>query len=303
MNRTVINWSFSLCLLFFFSLTRSSIPTHRRGPEGYAILIGVRQVDNKLIQDKHKLPDVVVFRDLPGTGPDVNKMYGVLKQEGFKDENIIRLGGSLSPTVSIQSILQALNTISRKVQKDDLFVFYFSGHGEQILDESGDEKSDDLDEALVTSNGFLTDDQINKVYRKSFMSTRNIMLIDACHAGTIHTIAGMSVSSGLSHNISQMDECNIDGTVLADENVNMIYLGASVDEKLAHESTAGGYFTQALTSVYNPFNWRTLSPPKAACMISKRMKNLQDPGKGEIQFTLCGALSAEFKSNYLFKIK
>ena len=76
-------------------------------------------------------------------------------------------------------------------------VFYYAGHGAQVEDDSGDEGDDKFDEVLVPSDtkgelegpeaglsGFITDDEIGKLLAE--LPGREVMMIvDACHSGTI----------------------------------------------------------------------------------------------------------------------
>jgi metacaspase-1 len=82
-------------------------------------------------------------------------------------------------------------------EKGDRVVFYYAGHGAQVEDESGDEGDDKFDEVLVPSDtkgelegpeaglsGFITDDEIGKLLAE--LPGREVMMIvDACHSGTI----------------------------------------------------------------------------------------------------------------------
>ena len=82
-------------------------------------------------------------------------------------------------------------------EKGDRVVFYYAGHGAQVEDDSGDEGDDKFDEVLVPSDtkgelegpeaglsGFITDDEIGKLLAE--LPGREVMMIvDACHSGTI----------------------------------------------------------------------------------------------------------------------
>ena len=88
----------------------------------------------------------------------------------------------------------------KKIKAGDQVVFHFSGHGQQVWDDSGDE-IDQLDEALVpydspkqykasTNEGqyLLRDDELsillNKIRNKLGAKGSLLVLMDACHSGT-----------------------------------------------------------------------------------------------------------------------
>jgi uncharacterized caspase-like protein len=82
-------------------------------------------------------------------------------------------------------------------EKGDRVVFYYAGHGAQVEDDSGDEGDDKFDEVLVPSDtdgelegpnaglsGFITDDEIGKLIEE-LPGREVVMIVDACHSGTI----------------------------------------------------------------------------------------------------------------------
>jgi hypothetical protein len=278
-------------------------------PEAFAVVIGVPKVDNSLLKLKYNLPADSEFGSLPGASNDAALMVQVLKAEGFKDKNIIRLGLKPDDKVKAEDILLAINNAGEMIKangnKNNLFVFYYSGHGHQLPDQpGGDEKKDHLDEVLVANNDFIRDDAINKLFQTYFHDTRNIMLVDACHAGTLQQIFSLGPSSSNSLNVDNTGpKCNISAETNVDENVSMIYYGSSLDENLSFDSN-GGYFTRALVSLHNKAsNWRSLKPKDLACRVSLQMQSLNDPSRGKIQYMELGSFPVDFKNNYLFKFK
>jgi hypothetical protein len=82
-------------------------------------------------------------------------------------------------------------------EKGDRVVFYYAGHGAQVEDKSGDEGDDKFDEVLVPSDtkgelegpeaglsGFITDDEIGGLLAQ-LPGRQVMMVVDACHSGTI----------------------------------------------------------------------------------------------------------------------
>src|SRR5690606_35792219 len=74
-----------------------------------------------------------------------------LLNQGFKDENITTL---IDAQATKNGIVDAITTLQNKIKKGDIVVFHYSGHGQQIFDDNGDEV-DGLDEALVPYDAFV----------------------------------------------------------------------------------------------------------------------------------------------------
>jgi len=116
----------------------------------------------------------------------------LVKERGFDERQIVRLYNSDATT---RKITGALDTLARKVRPGDVVVIYFSGHGTQLPDESGDE-ADSLDEAFVTYDmvqdmaagrrapeRWLTDDVLGRSITR-LRTNRVLVVFDCCHSGT-----------------------------------------------------------------------------------------------------------------------
>lgn len=113
--------------------------------------------------------------------------------------------------VTKKSILKAIETkLTNEVSPGDFAVFHFSGHGQQIVDDNGDE-IDGLDEALVPfdspkyydqlnnpGNKLLRDDDLayefSLLRQKLGPEGRLLISFDACHSGS--AIRGLSKARG-----------------------------------------------------------------------------------------------------------
>ncbi len=76
---------------------------------------------------------------------DLKYLQTILMQQGFKSGDITVVK---EKAASLQGILAELDRLSDKSQPGDIVFFHFSGHGQQIQDDNGDE-ADGYDEALV----------------------------------------------------------------------------------------------------------------------------------------------------------
>lgn len=82
--------------------------------------------------------------------------------------------------------LQFLKVFLEKV--DNYLTLFFTGHGAQVKDRTGDEL-DGYDEVIVFDSGFVVDDELAKYLKKySKGKAHTILLSDCCHSGTIWDI-------------------------------------------------------------------------------------------------------------------
>ena len=109
---------------------------------------------------------------------------------GFKDENILTLGGTPEGTgTTVADITNAFRAqLINKCKPGDYALFYYSGHGTQIPDQNGDE-ADGKDEAIVpydagnTIESYITDDQLG-AWTSQIKAAETLVILDSCHSGT-----------------------------------------------------------------------------------------------------------------------
>ena len=127
---------------------------------------------------------------------DVPLIKNSLLINGFLEQDIMIL---LDAKATKQGILDALEQLQSKIVKGDIVVIHYSGHGQQIFDDNGDE-IDNKDEALVPYDAFvrysatykgenhLRDDTIGTIVtnfgNKLGKSGQLLVLLDSCHSGS-----------------------------------------------------------------------------------------------------------------------
>lgn len=171
---------FTVCMLL--ATPRPMAAQH----QGVALLVGVGQYQ-----------EGSEWRTLNSRN-DVILMDSVLRLHGFQGKNIMSLTDAQATKAAIS---EAIRThLTGEAQKGGMAVFHFSGHGQQVRDDNGDE-ADEWDEALVPYDSpmnylagryegerLLRDDELQEslrqVRKKLGPDGLLLVILDACHSGT-----------------------------------------------------------------------------------------------------------------------
>lgn len=151
------------------------------GVNKYAILIGIGAY-----------PKEVGVAKLNGDN-DLNLMQITLTGIGFDKANIRSLKNS---DATKSNILTSFKQLNATLQKDDILVIHYSGHGAKVVDDDIDaqrgikEEADGYDEAILCYDGkFLIDDEIHQILqqiqRKIGERGQVITFFDCCYSGTM----------------------------------------------------------------------------------------------------------------------
>ncbi|OSD01481.1 peptidase C14 [Trametes coccinea BRFM310] len=156
-----------------------------------ALLIGI-QYSSTLARDYPQL-------ELIGAHKDPHALRKVLIDLfGYKDENIKILIDDESGQYDMptrENILAAMRDLVKDAQPGDRFVFSFSGHGSQVVNEDGTEE-DGYDETLIPLDAtwnadtnefenYIKDDDIRGILVNDLPSGSHLtMVFDCCHSGT-----------------------------------------------------------------------------------------------------------------------
>lgn len=163
---------------------------------------------------------------------DASVMVGIVERAGVTDITVVTdkntLGQPCFPTREV--ILRHIRKVGQRCRPGDWFIFFYAGHGVNVVDCDGDE-ADGFDEAFVTPSNdgklldkaVLLDDDFAKALDVSIpLETRILCICDCCHSGTIVDID----SFHFRHNIYS--------------------ISASQDHEEAEDTKRGGVLTQAL---------------------------------------------------------
>ena len=124
---------------------------------------------------------------LHGCVNDVRQMRALLQQHfGFDTPGSVSvLLDAQATTAAIRAGLRALVAGARP---GDVLVFHYSGHGSQVPDTDGDEKTDGLDEIICPFDldwrDPITDDDLYEAIRGLPTGALLTVVLDCCHSGT-----------------------------------------------------------------------------------------------------------------------
>ena len=219
-----------------------------------AIIVGVGKY-------KHNI------QSLRGVSSDMKHIKEILKEL-----NITHVYPTLfNENATLLNVRNALKKYikSPKNREGNLFVFYYSGHGVQVKDLSGDEKEEKngsypKDEAFalhdvkmsfnkkldmhVITGGLLLDDEFYSLIRQ--IKSKKVLILDKCHSDSSDR-AILSYTKSFNGKYTLSREFNNKIEVIyknAEKNslINNIVFSASGSDEIAEDSIYGGLFTLSL---------------------------------------------------------
>lgn len=137
---------------------------------------------------------LVGINDYPGSGNDLagcvndtaNLKNLLVKEFGFDAAGIRILTDSRATRAGI---MDGLETMVSRASAGDVLIFHYSGHGSQVPDQDGDERSDHMDEVLCPRDFswdgcWISDDDLSDVFSRLPKGVHLEVLLDCCHSGT-----------------------------------------------------------------------------------------------------------------------
>lgn len=144
---------------------------------------------------------------------DFFKTHGYLVEEYLSEK-----------TLSWTDLKPKLTAWIQSLRLGDIEVIYYSGHGFQLKDKSGDEK-DGQDEAIYFSEkSYATDDDIRILLQLAKPGVNLFLLFDCCHSGSM---------ADLPYSLKDL------GVVKA----NIVSISGCTDPNVSYEDGTAGYLT------------------------------------------------------------
>lgn len=168
-----------VCLYWLFGaiLFSTTFAFAQQSPRRYALLVGVGSYQN---------PNIT---PLAGPPNDVDLLAQILTDAngyGFRKEDVVTLRNEAATVSAVRGAMQS--HLIAKAKPEDVVLFYFSGHGSQIVDRNGDEV-DGMDETLILHDSRTpgqcdwVDDDLNQLLGQ-IKAEHLVVILDACHSGT-----------------------------------------------------------------------------------------------------------------------
>jgi len=143
---------------------------------------------------------------------------------------------------------------ANELEAGDYFLFYYSGHGIQLLDDNGDEE-DSEDEVLALRRKYydmdhpdgllIKDDRINELLNMFDPGVRIVMIIDCCHSETMYQLPKRD------GDINTI-EYNPDFNIIDETNIipELIYIAAVEDQYMALREGLSDYIFEYIDKDY-----------------------------------------------------
>ncbi|MFN8261817.1 MAG: caspase family protein [Chitinophagales bacterium] len=257
-----------------------------QAPKAYTLIVGLKEVNGAAYLSKYKK----TYSKSGTAGVDID--CDIIRRRAEDNQHNITVLRDKAATKG--KILSTLEEIGKKINLEKgkvLFTFYFTGHGDTIRDINNDEASG-YDQALVAYDDFVLDDDIYAILRKYFTQSYNVMMVDACHSGSMYKLFKMlDFEKSVQKNSQFQNEkiadkqqldllsCDFNKNTDVDEPFSLIYLGASNDDQTAMGNSFGSSFTVYLDKVISDAEyfggWQILTYKELACRISYYLSDQQ----------------------------
>lgn len=248
-------------------------------PKAHALLVGLKSVDPN------------AYNGWDGTGGcwgcelDVDNMERILKPYGYQTRTLKTVEATRD------GILSALYRAADLMVENDIYVFYYSGHGGQQPDVNGDEL-DGKDETLVAYDREVIDDKIHQALTRFKHGVRVVMISDSCNSGSNYK--GMMTVEANENSIFRpvakrsRDDIEVDA--------QLIHLGGCRDGFTSAGYQGGGAFTMALCEAWGngAFNGTFKELHQKICEL---IRSSQKP-----QYSEYGPVSDDFRSQRAFAV-
>lgn len=240
--------------------------------QGLAVAAGLRRVDPSSYGGS------VPASGCWGAEEDVDRIIRFISSRGFECLAL------KTAEATAAALLGNLRRAARLCRPGDFLFFYFAGHGGQRPD-SGGEEEDGLDELLLAYERPVADDELDACWREFAGGVRILVIIDACHSGTVYK------NSGARERVLSRPAFR---PALLPMKASLIHIGACRDGEQAPAYRGGGAFTLALCEALTPD-----FPDDYRDLVRRIGRNLDPPHP---QLALYGPGAEEFAGEKPFQL-
>ncbi|MGB4205131.1 MAG: caspase family protein [Bacteroidales bacterium] len=224
---------------------------------------------------------------------DVPLIKNTLLNQKFLEDNITIIRNE---EATKEGILNAIEELYQKSKPGDIVVIHYSGHGQQVQDDNGDE-ADGLDESIAPYNAYafysksrnyygqnhITDDDleiiINKFRNKLGKDGQLLFILDSCHSGSAtrggKTRGGMPALVSPDWKAPEQNTVNrgsglFQESKLGDSPAPFVMISGASAEELNYEYEGVGSlsyaFSKAMNELGTDFTYRQLFASISAIM-------------------------------------
>ncbi len=141
------------------------IASGRRG-KVYALMVGISDYAG-------------TASNLAYTADDARKMAETLRRQGvLASESVVLTDAQATPS----AVRAAFARVAAAAGPNDMFLFFYSGHGTQVPGRPGNGEPDNREEAIALIGGLLMDDEMATMFR-SVRAGVSILALDSCFSG------------------------------------------------------------------------------------------------------------------------
>ena len=247
--------------------------------KAHALLVGLKSVDPN------------AYNGWDGTGGcwgcelDVDNMERILIPLGYQIKAL------KTAEATRDRILASLYRAAELLIPNDIFVFYYSGHGGQQPDTNNDEL-DGKDETLVAYDREVIDDKIHQALIRFSPGVRIVMISDSCNSGSNYRGA-MTINVNEDSIFRPLAARSRDEV---DIEAQLIHLGGCRDGFTSAGYQGGGAFTMALCEAWQNGTFKGTFK-ELHQKICELIRSSQKP-----QYNEYGPVSDSFRSQIAFAV-
>jgi hypothetical protein len=136
------------------------------GPRVFAVMVGVSDYGGRTT-------------DLANTDEDATRLAAALEKAGMLNPASVVLTNAEATRAGVEA---AFARVAAQAGPEDLFLFFYSGHGDQVPATQGAREIDGFSETIELRDAAMTDRELAALFGK--LGTRNaLILMDSCFSG------------------------------------------------------------------------------------------------------------------------